>query len=107
MKKSYIKRTNPKRLKRLREQQFGGEYADTIRALGCCACGAPPPSVCHHTRTRGAGGTAKDMVPVCSPGCHEEIHQMGRTTFEEIYQINLKGLASTLWRRYSASGEKT
>ncbi len=82
---------NPERLERLREQQFGAK-AEWIRGLACATCGAPAPSDPSHVRSRGAGGTAEDLIPQCR-GCHRRLHDLGRRTFEAEIGVDLGELA--------------
>jgi hypothetical protein len=64
-----------------RENVFG-EKADWIRAQPCmcCAVGFSRPSEAAHVRSRGAGGTSKDLVPLCRKH-HQMQHDMGVHTF--------------------------
>lgn len=86
-----VKPSNPARKAKRHAEQFG-EHAETIRALPCCVCGAPPPSDPHHSRSRGAGGTAADLVPMCRAH-HREAHDAGRLTFERRHSIDLAAVA--------------
>jgi hypothetical protein len=61
------------RRKAKRHARDFGDHADTIRALPCDLCGSPPPSDPHHARSRGAGGTAKHLIPLCRKH-HRRIH---------------------------------
>ena len=70
--KTPLKGRNSKRAAKRYREAFGG-HADTIRGLPCDLCAAPAPSDPHHVRTRAAGGTAKDLIPVCRT-CHTRIH---------------------------------
>lgn len=67
-----MKRANRARKARLYAINFG-EYADVIRGLPCDVCGKPGPSEPHHARTRGAGGSKRDLLPLCLR-CHREAH---------------------------------
>lgn len=82
---------NSKRTRERRERDFGPK-AEWIRGLRCCACGAAPPSDPHHHPTRAAGGTAKDMIPLCRD-CHNFAHSRGPETFERVFALNLKQVA--------------
>lgn len=107
MKRSELKRKKPlarkrrlrqrdaKRLRKLQEKQFG-DHATYIRSLPCCACNRCPPSEPAHVKSRGAGGTAKDLVPMCAYH-HRKQHGLGIATFQRLYQIDLRGLADQLW----------
>ena len=90
---------NPERLKRRRDLQFGPK-AEWIRTLPCATCKAPTPSDPSHVRSRGAGGTAADLIPQCR-ACHRQLHDRGRWTFEKEMSVNLVELVERyegLWR---------
>lgn len=89
---------NAKRAAKRYARDFGA-HAETIRALPCCACGAPGPSDPHHVVSRGAGGTAQHQVPLCR-NCHRLLHQIGRRTFEALRKVSLVVIAAELWERY-------
>ncbi len=82
------------------ERQFGSEErVDWMQAQHCCICGTRPVD-CHHVKTRGAGGTADDMVPLCRT-CHQIWHSRGRAWFENEFDIDAGVLAQryTRWWR--------
>lgn len=58
------------------EQNFG-ERAEIIRAMPCLLLGneCSGPIEAAHVRSRGAGGTRRDLVPLCSKH-HEEQHRL-------------------------------
>ncbi|MCP3963607.1 MAG: hypothetical protein GY719_37705 [bacterium] len=69
----------------------------------------PQPAVCdvrgaadfRHVKSRGAGGTAEDLIPQCR-GCHRRLHDTGRRTFEAEKGVDLGNLAEgyeVLWSR--------
>lgn len=95
MKRSNLRKRNYKRLKKLKARQFGGK-AVVIRMLDCAACGEKPteekPSHAAHVVSRGAGGTSKDLIPLCHI-CHERQHKWGIKTFADAYKLDLKALA--------------
>lgn len=75
---------NSKRQKTNRKKNFHlNERVDYIKSLPCLVCGNTP-SDNEHVRSRGAGGTYKDIVPLCRTH-HNERHQLGRDTFGEKY----------------------
>jgi hypothetical protein len=94
VKRSPIRRVNPERAEKRREEQFG-EEAEVVRWMPCCLprCRARPPSDPHHARSRAAGGGKKDLVPLCHPH-HVEVHAVGRKTFEAAYGIDLRTAAA-------------
>lgn len=92
-----IPKRNAKRAKQRRERDFG-EQAELARRSPCCACGSPPPSEPAHVRSRGAGGTAKDIAALCS-SCHHEQHRHGIKTFQERHGVDLAAEAAKLAER--------
>lgn len=93
---------NRERKARLYAEQFGPE-AEVIRQLPCVACGHEAPSIPHHVKSRGAGGRREAQVPLCQSdprfgylGCHEELHAVGRRTFELRHRIDLARVAAVL-----------
>ncbi len=100
--RSPVNPINRERRAKLYAKQFGS-HADLIRALPCAACGHEPPSHPHHVTTRGASGNAEQQIPLCAPdprmgyeGCHEEVHRVGRITFQRIHNINFARTAAFL-----------
>jgi hypothetical protein len=91
--KAPLKASNPAR-KRKRYAEAFGDYADVIRGLPCCVCQAPPPSDPHHVRSRGAGGTKRDLIPVCRT-CHTLIHSGHGPDRESLARV-----AADLWGTY-------
>ena len=79
------------------------EYRVWVKKRKClvprCYKKSGPP---HHWITKGSGGDDKDCVPLCEglDGHHVEIHAIGRWTFSEKYNLDLKNEASRLWREY-------
>ena len=53
-----------------------------FRELPCLACGANPPSVVHHIKTRKSGGRDYEwnLMPLCIRH-HNEVHKMGSVSF--------------------------
>lgn len=94
LRRTPLRRVNPERRAKLRERQFG-PHATRIRALPCCVCGADPPSDPAHIRSRGAGGTSRDLVPLCRR-CHREQHAAGIETFQRDHDVDLVDLATRL-----------
>ncbi len=97
-----LKAINPERRAKLYAEQFGAE-AELIRQLPCVACGQDAPSDPHHVQTRGAGGKRDALVPLCPSeprigveGCHQELHRVGRRTFELRHQIDLARVAAVI-----------
>ena len=89
-----IPAVNHKRRLRLYELQFG-EAAQRVRDLPCCVCFAPPPSDPHHVKTRGAGGTSADLVPLCR-GHHDMVGCWGVKTFIRESGVDLYAVAAKI-----------
>lgn len=86
---------NAKRAKKRHERDFG-DKADWIRGLSCAGCQKRSRWMhAHHARTRGAGGDASVLVPLCPP-CHDTAHTEGRRTFEAKRGVDLMALAERL-----------
>lgn len=95
---------NRKRRTRLLGEQYG-PHADAVRCMPCVACvaaGTPQTTrtvAAHVVKTRGAGGKARDLAPLCV--LHEdEYHRLGRWTFRVRYGLDLTRIALL------ASGER-
>lgn len=95
-----VRRVNPARIARLREQQYGGDYADWIRLRPCDGCGQRPPNLAAHAggKTCGAGGRPWHLVTLCAR-CEDEWHAVGRDTFDARHDVRLRELAAELWNR--------
>jgi len=75
--KTRLRPVNHERARRRFEAAYGGSKASWIRSMPCCCgCGTPPQSEAAHTKSRGAGGTAKDLIPLSSL-CHRRQHARG------------------------------
>lgn len=93
-----LRRANPERRARLHAKQFGAK-AEWIRSLGCLRCGWRPCDAAH-ARSRGAGGTAEHLVPLCW-WCHGMQHRLGIDTFNDRFGVDLMAEAERLdaeWR---------
>jgi len=84
--RSFLHAVNPERKAKLYERNYG-EKADWIRSLPCLVCGARPCDAAH-VKSRGAGGTSADLVPLCHAH-HMEQHAIGVCTFEARYDVDL------------------
>lgn len=90
--KKPIRRSNPQRRAKRFKQAFGSpERVAAIQAMPCAVCGSRP-SQCAHVRSRAAGGTYRDIVPLCHAH-HAEQHQIGIASFEERHGLDLAQLA--------------
>jgi hypothetical protein len=91
---------NRKRKAKLTARQFG-DHAEYIRSLPCVCRGADcGPSEAAHVRSRGAGGTAADLVPLCRRH-HAEQHAVGVDTFQARHNLDLRAIADDLWADHS------
>lgn len=105
-----IRKVNPARRKRLFAEDFGGaEYLVWIQAMPCAICGVSGFTQASHVRSRGAGGKASDIVPLCQAsvmgrddgsldlryGCHAafDTHQL----YAYGQKPRLIALAKKLW----------
>lgn len=92
---------NAERRARAFEEDFGGEArVKWVRLQECVVCGRWP-SECAHVRSRGAGGKAADIVPLCI-GCHRQQHDLGRRRFEALHGVDLAALAANTEARWRA-----
>jgi hypothetical protein len=95
LKRSRIRPVNPERRERRRESQFG-DHAERVRSLPCLVPGCREvPVHAAHVRSRAAGGSAADLVPLCWRH-HREQHDRGVRTFERIYGVDLAAIAAEL-----------
>lgn len=68
------------------------------QSLPCIACAKPPPSECHHIKTRKSGGD--DSVHNCISLCrrhHAQIHACGLVRFSEEFESIKYWLISANW----------
>lgn len=79
--------------KRWAKQFHSDERVHWLQSFGCCVphCARADAQV-HHVRTRGAGGTWRDTVPLCVKH-HRELHDIGRDTFAARHDVDLHGQA--------------
>lgn len=104
--KKPINAVNPKRRKRRYVEAFG-DKADWIRAQNCAVCFAWP-SEAAHVKSRGAGGKAEDLLPLCRR-CHASQHRVGVKTFARTHNLDLAKLAAEYeqaWREHQAGDER-
>lgn len=85
------------------EETFGDRGA-LIRAMPCLCRGNEcwGPIEAAHVKSRGAGGTRRDLVPLCSAH-HQEQHR-GIETFATKYSIDLQAAAAKLAVELDARG---
>ena len=77
------------------------EYLDYIQTLGCAICGQQAEP--HHAETGGVGMKCSDYltIPLCRQH-HNEIHQIGKLTFQRKYGIDIKSIMKRLRMVYDA-----
>lgn len=82
-----------------RYEQAFGDRAELIRAMPCLLLGSGcwGPIEAAHVRSRGAGGTKRDLVPLCSAH-HREQHDQGTKTFAARHGLDLRAAADRLAR---------
>lgn len=75
-----------------------GRHAASIRELPCAIGGqfCDAEVHAHHVRSVGAGGSECDLVPLCAIH-HQELHNVGKSTFLRKYGVDLEKLARRLW----------
>ena len=83
--------------KRFKRYYHSEAYVLAVKATPCSVCGIRP-SHAHHLRSKGAGGTFKDLVPLCEKH-HYEFHSTGTRTFQSKYDIDLTEHAEVLYTR--------
>ena len=107
MKRSPMKKTNPKRKAASFDRAYGGaERVEWVKAQPCWIC-AKTPSENAHCRTGGTGRKADAcyILPLCSFH-HSVLHGKGKRSFEECYLIDLDygaAITDARWEQYSAS----
>lgn len=114
------RRTPLRRRKRLRARRgLGGRPRDIERVLGrferaygsvervrytkrtpCIVCGETPCDNAH-VRSRAAGGTSSDVVPLCRVH-HRAMHDIGYLTFQVRYGVDLVEAAAAHEARWCA-----
>lgn len=111
MKRTPIRRVNKERRAKRFERDYGGKaYLEAIHGMPCAVCNAPCElTEAAHLTSRGAGGTAKDVAPLCgtrhgTQGCHQryDLHD------PEIrkHEPRLRALARRLWSEWQTRGEQ-
>ncbi|RUP35810.1 MAG: hypothetical protein EKK60_16890 [Gordonia sp. (in: high G+C Gram-positive bacteria)] len=101
--KTRLAPVNRKRAAARRAEAFGGR-GEAVRGMACLV-----GQGCHgrihaaHVRSRGAGGTRRDLVPLCELH-HREQHQRGIRTFEAAHGLDLSGEAARVAVELDARG---
>lgn len=104
-KRTPLKKVNRARKARRFAEDFGGKaYLEFLHGLECAICGAPCElTEAAHVRSRGAGGKAEDLVPLCGTrwgilGCHRRFDL--REPGIRAHEPRLRSLAKRLWRDF-------
>lgn len=101
--KTRLAPVNPKRAAARRAEAFG-ERGEAVRAMACVVGqGCRGRIHAAHARSRGAGGTRRDLVPLCELH-HREQHQRGIKTFEADHGLDLAGEAAKVAAELDARG---
>lgn len=90
-----IPKVNAKRMAKRNARAFG-DKADMLRTQPCVMHaygGCRGPIQVHHTRSRGAGGSSAESIPLCLTH-HSNLHLVGRQTFEKLHGVDLVSLAA-------------
>ena len=76
-------------------------YLNFIRALPCAVTGKMGETHAHHTKIGGKGikGSDYSCIPLCADK-HKEYHDIGRQTFEEKYNVNVRELTAEYMHVY-------
>ena len=100
-----LPRVNRKRRRKLFEAQFESPaFVEFVQNCACVVCGGSPCEAAH-ARSRGAGGKACDIAPLCFD-CHELQHRIGIKTMELYYDVDLREAARTTWAAWEALRER-
>lgn len=90
---------NPERRERRFRKGFGSEdRAAWVSGQPCIVCGERP-SENAHVKSRGAGGTKEDVVPMCRYH-HQQQHDIGVQSFSELHHIDLTRAARETHQRW-------
>ena len=106
MKRTPLRKVNPKRKAKQFEEAFG-PYAAWLRDKPCVVTGEVGEYVdLDHVRTQGARGkAAANLVPL-RHDLHMERHNSGIRTFERKYGLDLKAEAEKLFDQYTHEMER-
>jgi hypothetical protein len=104
VKRTPLKRSNPRRRARLYARNFGERRAFIV-AMPCLLEGQGCAGIVEpaHTTSRGAGGDRRKIVPLCT-GHHREQGDRGIKTFSAHYQIDLHAHAARIAADLDARG---
>ena len=96
-----VKPVNKERRAKLREIQYGpDDFVFWVHALSCIVPGCTNRDVEEaHVRSRAAGGSWRDVVPMCKSH-HRRSHTAGILTFERETGLDLVACADAVQRRW-------
>ena len=100
--KTPMKKRNEKRRERLFEEQFGSvAFVKWVNLQECAipGCGGWPCEAAHVV-SRGAGGTAADIIPLCKTH-HQNQHDVGIETFASEHGVDTRALAEWTQARWT------
>lgn len=85
--------------------QAYGDRGELVRAMPCICRGneCRGPTEAAHVKSRGAGGTRRDLVPLCSRH-HRRQHDHGLGTFERETGLDLRAVAARIAGELDARG---
>lgn len=107
VKRSPLRKRNPKRRARLFAEDFHSkDFVEWIHGWACANCGITGYSEAAHTRSRGAGGKASDIIPLCGnhhgiEGCHSKYDRHAEEIAE--YRDCLRRQAKNYWTDFQAT----
>lgn len=102
-----IPKKNVERAKKSFEEDFDSRaYVEAIHALSCAICGVAGWTEAAHTTSRGAGGKARDLAPLCgnrlgTVGCHRKYDLYDPEARQ--HELRLRSLAKKLWNSWKAN----
>lgn len=109
--KTGVPKVNRARKRKRFETDFGGEdYHAYITQFPCDICGVKSFTVAAHLTSRGAGGKASDLAPLCGVrlgmrgiilGCHT-IYDERRWLLPEGTEQRLREIAAKRWAEFHA-----
>lgn len=107
MRRKPLKRVNPERRARnFAKHYLSEEYVWWIHSLPCLGCGGGRGDIhAAHVRSRGAGGTWRDIIPLCAD-CHHTQHTQGWGELESLYGLTKDAAAAEAAQLAAEWGDK-
>lgn len=108
-----LPKQNVKRAKKAKEEDFGPPgFVEFVHRQGCVVArqartfeGCLGPIQVAHVRSRGAGGSWRDTVPLCL-GHHREQHSIGVKTFAKRHCLDLEFWAGIICHEWDLKQER-